>query len=284
MGERVGRHIVFVHAAVCCGDFDLRDRWRAGGTCRSARGRGNRVGLRSGGTGGSNGGRVDRDRQRHRLAGGQFSSEALGAIDENRGPQGYDQTTPFPRHGLFKEVIDRIEARNLARYGRARPGNTRVITTCRPADAAAVFEELVAPAVESGRLSIHSGYHAESVDVDPATKRVTTVHFVAVDDPADRLNVTARLTIDASDWGDVIRLSGAGYEFGPDLKSKYGEPLAPEQREGYPLTDMNPITYCLVLRETDDYRPIPRPTRYDPRSYRSQRYRRIHCGCMRVGG
>ncbi len=65
--------------------------------------------------------------------GGQFSAEALVAIDENRGPAGYDQTVPFPRAGLFKELIDRIERRNKQKYGRARPGNTRVITTCRRA-------------------------------------------------------------------------------------------------------------------------------------------------------
>ncbi|MFV0444326.1 MAG: FAD-dependent oxidoreductase [Planctomycetaceae bacterium] len=204
--------------------------------------------------------------------GGQFSAEALGAIDENRGPQGYDQTTPFPRFGLFKEVVDRIEALNARKYGRARPGNTRVITTVLPADAALVFDELVAPYVATGQLRIFTHHAPAEVAVrkDPVT--VTGVTFTSLRGDAP-LKVAAGLTIDASDWGDVIRLSGATYEFGPDLKSKYGEPLAPEQREGYPITDMNPITYNVVLREADALQmPIPAPAQYDRRSYDAHTY------------
>ena len=39
--------------------------------------------------------------------GGQFTAEALGAIDENRA-HGYDGTVPIPRSGLFREVIEEI--------------------------------------------------------------------------------------------------------------------------------------------------------------------------------
>ncbi|MHC4875231.1 MAG: FAD-dependent oxidoreductase [Planctomycetota bacterium] len=202
--------------------------------------------------------------------GGQFSAEALLAIDENRGPAGYDHTVPFPRNGLFREVIDRIEQLNLQKYGRARPGNTRVITTCRPSDAAQVFQDLVQPYVSSGQLTIVSNHHPVAATRDG--DRLRAVTFAAADDENSRLTVESKMTIDASDWGDAIKLAGAAYEFGPDLKSKYGEPLAPESRDGYPLTDMNPITYCMVINETDRYEPIPQPRDYDPRNYRTHRY------------
>ncbi len=201
--------------------------------------------------------------------GGQFSAEALMAIDENTDVGGTRHEQPIPRHGAFREVIDRIEADNLERYGVARPGNTRVITTCRPADAARVFREWLQPYVDRGQITIFSWY--EPVDVGIEADRVQRVTFESRrDDP--RLQVQATLTIDASDWGDVIRLSGASYEFGPDLKSKYGEPLAPERREGFPLTDMNPITSCMVIEETDTYEPIPKPAGYDARNYRKHGY------------
>lgn len=206
--------------------------------------------------------------------GGQFSGEALGAIDENRGPQGYDQTTPFPRSGLFLEVIERIERQNLVKYGRARPGNTRVITTCLPADAAAVFNDVLGPYVDRGQVQVYSRYAPAGVTVAGTPPTVRGVEFESDEPGAPRLRVAAKLTIDASDWGDVIRLSGAEYEFGPDLKEKYGEPLAPTSREDYPLTDMNPITYCLVLKETDRWEPIPPPPGYDPRHYDQHRYPR----------
>ncbi len=202
--------------------------------------------------------------------GGQFSAEALLAIDENRGPAGYDHTVPFPRNGLFREVIDRIEKLNKEKYGRARPGNTRVITTCRPSDAAQVFHELVQPYVDSGQLTIVSSHHPVAATRDG--NRLRAVTFGTSDDPTSRLTVEAKVTIDASDWGDAIKLAEAAYEFGPDLKSKYGEPLAPESREGYPLTDMNPITYCMVINETGRYEPIARPIDYDARNYRTHKY------------
>ncbi len=201
--------------------------------------------------------------------GGQFSAESLVAIDENTYKTGVRHDVPIPRHGAFKEVIDRIETSNLKKYGVARPGNTRVITTCRPADAAKVFQEWLAPYVERGQVEIRSWY--EPVEVSVQDGRVYGVGFESRRD-APPLTVRADITIDASDWGDVIRLSGAAYEFGPDLKEKYGEPLAPTSREGYPLTDMNPITYCMVIEETDDYQPIRQPANYDPENYRSHRW------------
>ena len=83
-------------------------------------------------------------------------------------------------------------------------------------------------------------------------------------DSRPRLRIQEQLMIDASGWGDVIRLSGAVYDYGPDLKEKYDEPLAPESRQGYPVTDLNSITYCMVLVETDEHKPISRPAGYDP--------------------
>lgn len=201
--------------------------------------------------------------------GGQFSAEALMAIDENTDVGGTRHEQPIPRHGAFREVIDRIETDNRERYGVGRPGNTRVITTCRPADAARVFREWLQPYVDRGQITVHNWYEPVSVEVQ--SDRVTGVTFQSRRD-APQLRIRSTLTIDASDWGDVIRLSGAAYEFGPDIKSKYGEPLAPERREGFPLTDMNPITSCMVIEETDTYEPIPKPAGYDARNYRKHRY------------
>lgn len=208
--------------------------------------------------------------------GGQFSAEGLVAIDENRGPEGYGHGVPMPRHGMFKEVIDRIERINGQKYGVRRPGNTRVITTCRPADAETVFEELLRPHVASGRLQILRGYSPTSAVLAEDGRRLQAVRFRPTKENSAKnsqeLTVQAKLTIDASDWGDVVKLAGADYEFGPDLKSQYDEPEAPTSRAEYPLTDMNPITYCVVIEETDTYKPIPKPVGYDARSYSEHRW------------
>jgi len=197
--------------------------------------------------------------------GGQFSAEALTAIDENRGHEGYGHGVPFPRSGLFAELIGRIEAHNLNAYGVARPGNTRVITTCLPQVAEQVFRDLLLPCVDSGQVTLLSHWAPASVEV--ADGRVQAVVFEPTAGGDDRLRVTAPVTIDASDWGDVVRLSGAPYRVGPETREEYGEPKAPAAADGFPRTDLNPITYCMVLEETDHDVAIPEPPGYDPRNY-----------------
>ncbi len=202
--------------------------------------------------------------------GGQFSAEGLMAIDENRGPEGYGHGVPFPRSGLFREVIERIEASNLRKYGRARPGNTNVITTCLPADAEAVFRELLQPWVAGGQVRVVSDYFVAGAVVEGSLLKA--VRFRSTREGQPDLEIAARMTVDASDWGDAVKAAGAEYEFGPDLQEKYGEPRAPASRAAYPITDMNPITWCMVIRETDKNEPVPKPSDYDIRKYANHNY------------
>ncbi|QDU80582.1 FAD dependent oxidoreductase [Polystyrenella longa] len=208
--------------------------------------------------------------------GGQFTAESLVAIDENRPPSGYGNGVPFPRAGIFKELMDRIEAINTEKFGHPRPGNTHVITTALPSDAERAFRELLEPGVKSGQIRIISHQYPVKVHVEDNenTLRLTGVDFASSESKTPTLRIDADVVVDATDWGDVIRLSGAGYEYGPDLKQKYGEPLAPENREDYPLTDMNPITYNMLIEETDEYQPIPKPASYDIRNYTKNNYPR----------
>jgi hypothetical protein len=81
------------------------------------------------------------------------------------------------------------------------------------------------------------------------------------------LEVNARLTIDASDWGDVIRLSGAKWSAGPDARSRFGEPSAPDEITDANRREMNPLTWCVVLRGTPDERPLRQPDGFDARRY-----------------
>lgn len=199
--------------------------------------------------------------------GGQFSAEGLVAIDENRGPAGYGHGVPFPRSGIFAELMLLIEAQNERKYGVPRPGNTRVITTCLPVDAQQVFRELLQPYLDSGQVTLLSHFIPEQAILSESGSRITGVRFRSTRPSEAELIVHGRLTIDASDWGDVIQLSGAAFEFGPDLKSKYDEPLAPHSREDYPATDMNPITYCMVLKESGSPQLITRRSGFDRRNF-----------------
>lgn len=198
--------------------------------------------------------------------GGQFSAEGVGCLDEWTTVKG--KRVNFPRSGLFLEVVERMRAHNSAHYGVPAPGNAFCGTeTIEPAAAARIFEDLVRPQVEAGVLRLERGWEPERVWV--ADGRVTRVTFRRPDggDAAARLEVRARLTIDASDWGDVIRLSGAAYGAGPDLRARFGEPSAPEVFDEAGRQEMNPISWCLVLREAEGNQTVPRPRGYDPRSF-----------------
>lgn len=195
------------------------------------------------------------------MLGGQFSAEGVGNVDEWTTTNG--KRARFPRSGMFLEVARAIEATNLRLYGKAEPANSFCAwLTIEPREAARIFEELVAPQVASGRLRIERGW--EPVKVELAGNRVAGVTFAKA---TERLEVRARLTIDASDWGDVIQLSGARWSAGPDAKARFGEPSAPEQITEANRREMNPLTWCVVVRGSASERIIPQPPGFDPRRY-----------------
>ncbi len=193
--------------------------------------------------------------------GGQFSAEGVGNVDEWTTVGG--KRVDFPRSGLFLEVARSIEAANVWKYGTKEPGNSFCARlTIEPAEAARIFEELAAPEVKSGRLRIERGWEATAATVEG--KRLTGVTFTK---GSERLEVRARLTIDASDWGDVIQLSGAKWSAGPDAKARFDEPSAPETITEENRREMNPLTYCVTLRGAAREEIIPEPEGFDARRY-----------------
>ena len=196
--------------------------------------------------------------------GGQFSAEGVGCLDEWTVVKG--KRTNFPRSGLFLEVVRRIRAHNSAKYGLACPGNAFCGTeTIEPAAAEQIFEDLLKPHVDAGVLRILRGW--EPVNVAVESGNVTGVTFQK---EGQMQNIRAGLTLDASDWGDVIRLSGASYGAGPDLKARFGETSAPEAFDDAGIQEMNPLSYCVVLRETQGKdATVSRPATFDARSFAS---------------
>lgn len=191
--------------------------------------------------------------------GGQFSAEGVGVVDEWTTVGG--KRTDFPRSGLFREVAQHIEETNRRKFGTPAPGNSFCgRLTIEPADAEGIFEQLLA--AESAHVRIERGWEPSAVQV--SSQRVTGVTFTR---GSDQLQVTARLTIDASDWGDVIRLSGAAWSAGPDSKARFDEPSAPEAIDESNRREMNPLTYCVTLRDSGRESLTPEPTGYDVRRY-----------------
>lgn len=198
--------------------------------------------------------------------GGQFSAEGVGCPDEWTGVNG--RRVNFPRSGIYSEVIERIRAHNSKTYGIPAPGNSYCGTeTIEPAAAAKIFEELVKPYVDAGVLRIERGWQVDKVRVEK--NQVTGCVFVQHSGSATSgtLTVKARLTLDSSDWGDVVRLSGSRYGAGPDLKARFGEASAPEAFDDAGQQEMNPLSWCVVLREAGKSSTVSKPGTYDARSF-----------------
>ncbi len=205
--------------------------------------------------------------------GGQFTEQALACVDENKGVgkvgwgvDWHPMKRAFHRSGLFKELMDRIEAQNTEKYGSPMPGKPfHGPSTFRPAEAEVVFRSMIQSYVDTGQIRVIWDHYPISAELEAS--KLKRVSFARTGSEKKDLQVEAKLTIDASDWGDVIRVAGAAYEFGPDPKSRYGEASAPGDLAGNPINEMNPITWTMIVEQSDGETPIPKPPRFDDRNY-----------------
>lgn len=192
--------------------------------------------------------------------GGQFCTQGIGPMDEWTLVNG--KRVEFPATGAFAEILERIHTHNRQTYGLAKPGNSWCgSNTIEPKAAARIFEEWLAP--YAAQITVLKGWEPEKVLVESG--RVVGAEFRQAGPTS--LTVKAALTADSTDWGDVIRLSGAAYMVGPDLKSRFHEPSAPESLDPGGEQEMNPISWCPMLRETGKDSTIPKPARYDAQSF-----------------
>ena len=217
--------------------------------------------------------------------GGQFTEQALACVYENKGVgqvgwgvDWHPMKRSFHRSGLFKELMDRIEAFNEKKYGSPMPGRPyHGPSTFRPAEAEAIFRAMLQPHLDSGQVRFISNRYPVRADVVGANivrefPTLKGLWFAAVGDNEADLHVRAKLTIDASDWGEAIQVSGAAFECGSDPKSRYNEPSASDGNASddpaaNPLNEMNPITWAMIVEESDGETPIAMPARYDDRNF-----------------
>ena len=206
--------------------------------------------------------------------GGQYTEQALACVDENKGTghvgwgvDWHPMKRSFHRSGLFKELMDRIEAFNTQKYGSPMPGLPyHGPSTFRPAEAEAIFRDMLQPYLDSGQVTFITQQYPVRADVMPSKDhpRLTGLWFAKVGEKAPDLHVEAKMTIDASDWGEAIQVSGAAFEYGPDPPERYGEPSAPVDA---PVNEMNPITWAMIVAESEGETPIEKPKHFDDRNY-----------------
>ncbi|MCR9115503.1 MAG: FAD-dependent oxidoreductase [bacterium] len=205
--------------------------------------------------------------------GGQYTEQALACVDEDKGVgkvgwgvDWHPMKRSFHRSGLFRELMDGIESHNTAKYGSPMPGKPwHGPSTFRPAEAEAVFRKLITPYIDQGVVRVVWNHYPVRAEV--TKDQLQGLGFAPVAGGEEDLFVKARLTIDASDWGEAIQTAGAGYECGPDAKSRYSEPSAPADLTDNPPNEMNPITWAMIVEEGDRSASIAKPPHFDDRNY-----------------
>ena len=194
--------------------------------------------------------------------GGQLTSQAVPP-DEHPWIEQFGCTRTYRqfRDGVRRYYRDHFPLTPQARANPyLNPGNGWVSRLCHePRTALAVLNQMLAPYVHSGRLTILTRYRIESARTDGDRVVSVTVRHVGT---GDRIELSAPYFLDATECGDVLPLAGVEYVTGAESKSQTGEPHALDG-DPDPL-DMQAITYVFAMDylEGEDHT-IEKPAQYN---------------------
>ncbi len=176
--------------------------------------------------------------------GGQLTSQAVPP-DEHAWIESYGCTR------LYREYRARVRDYYRTHYplteaARANPhlnpGNAWVSRICHePRVSLAVLEEMLAPHVASGRLTLLLRH--EPVGADMARDRLRAVRLRDVDQGAERV-VHATCFLDATELGDLLPLTRTEYVTGFESRRQTGEPHAPEEAQP---ANIQACTFCFAM-------------------------------------
>ncbi len=145
-------------------------------------------------------------------------------------------------------------------------------TAFEPSVAKQILEKMVAA---EKNLTVKYNITVMEVLKDNKTNKVTGIQ--AKDQNShNKKKYYSKVLIDGTEYGDIIKIAGADYQLGRESYSQTQEPHAlggPENEEtGYDpihLADnlIQPLTYSVTVKNTDQSQPAIPPTDYDPNRY-----------------
>jgi hypothetical protein len=193
--------------------------------------------------------------------GGQFTSQAVPP-DEHPWIESFGCTQSYRQfrnalRNYYREYFPlTAEARSVVNLN---PGNGGVSRICaEPRSALSVILNMLAPYLNSGKLTILTKHKAVSAETDKNRIRTVTLRNL---DTGNDLVVTAPYFLDATECGDLLPLADVEYVTGSESKTQTGEPHALDG-ESQPL-DIQAFTYCFAMDylEGEDHT-IEKPQNY----------------------
>ncbi|MGV3722104.1 MAG: FAD-dependent oxidoreductase [Actinomycetota bacterium] len=156
--------------------------------------------------------------------GGQMTSQGVSALDENRFIESFSGTrTYYELRDLIRTFyLTRTELTPAAaRVAALNPGNGWVSDLCfEPRAAVWALDQLLAPFLSSGRLTLLLRHKAVSAEVEADT--ISSVVFRRLDG-SEHVSVRAGFVLDATELGDLLPLTGTEYVSGAESILETGE-------------------------------------------------------------
>jgi FAD-dependent oxidoreductase family protein len=182
--------------------------------------------------------------------GGQLTAQGVAALDEHEYIESFGGTRSY------------YELRNAIRqhYGEPNPGNCWVTRLAfEPRVAVGVIEEMLAPHVAAGRLSIHR--RAKTVALTTDADRITDLAAMGLDD-GRLIRFRPELVIDATELGDLLPLAGAEHVIGAETIAQTGEPQAQPLEAKPHCVQSFTYTFACERRPRGERHVIPKPDQY----------------------
>lgn len=161
--------------------------------------------------------------------GGMITSAGVSAFDGNKYALG---------GGIFGELRQRLEDY----YGGPRNTFTGWISlTCFEPKIGMQFLSEMA----NVELKLSVFYQTKLVEILKEGNRLTGA--VVERNDGERVKISAKVIIEATEWGDVLKLADVPYRLGRDAKSDTGEPDALD----VPDDELQDMTFCAILKKYD---------------------------------
>lgn len=193
--------------------------------------------------------------------GGQLTSQAVPP-DEHGWIERFGCTALYRQ---FREGVRNYYCRNYPLTETARnnpllnPGNGWVSPLCHePRVALAILNAMLAPYISNGSLTVLLNHRAVAADVTGDQVRSVTLRNQRT---GDELTIHADYVLDATEFGDLLPLTGTEYVTGAEAQSQTGEPSAPRQAQPKNVQAFS-MCFAMEFREGEQHI-IERPANYD---------------------
>lgn len=185
----------------------------------------------------------------------------LGGMITSAGVVAFDGNWGNLTCGIYREIVREIE---IYYGGPAKTGTGWVtLTAFEPHVVAQILERLI-----RREELIQVFFKSQVTEILREGDRILGVRFR--NKAGEEFEVHAAITIEATEFGDVIEMAGIEHRLGREARSETGEPDAPEKADA----EIQDVTYVAILK---DYQkaygqlapPVEASPDYDPALFRS---------------